>query len=401
MESPEDKVRASKEYKAAKEKGVDVEALIADAMNTPRYQKFKSPATRESILKSVIIPAKKQMSGDPFDEELMVIAYHDRYGNDPKFATKFVALRKNKQFCNVSIYDVNSLQVPCKCRVVGVSKTDEYGTTVYPMDNGISKVEDITFDKIAIALNKVAITPGDTQKIEDLLIDGKKSETRAFKTSIYNVSPHDIWEENEQTGKSRVVAHHPPMMGDERNPAVMHPFLKFELGSPERFIVSAVIYQQRYGNPTIQIEDFDAFLEDAMALESSAEQMELLRSCVIDRDVFVVMDVYQKKPGKDNTQYINGSCSFIMEISDDKSLTDTRETLQTEEPSPSPSPSGHVENPFVEALVKASIPLDTDPKWIPVAKAREIASIGADVSDNMVQEMVKRASQVWNERKKV
>ena len=130
------------------------------------------------------------------------------------------------------------------------------------------------------------------------------------------------------------------------------------------------------------------------------KQIEFVRSGIMGRDVYLIMDVFGNKPGRDDKRYITGSCSFIMEVIPDAA----QGTLQVEEepqPSYSTPSSEHVENPYVEALVQACVPLDQDPKWIPVAKAREIASIGADISDNLVQEMTKRASQVWNERKKV
>jgi hypothetical protein len=193
----------------------------------------------------------------------------------------------------------------------------------------------------------------------------------------------------------------PALSLNERAPPRLHPTMQIGLESSGGFYISANLDRQRNGSPVYNITDFEAVCIDAMEEfpENKESQVDFVKSCIVGRDVLLVMNVWGNKPGKNDKRYITGSCPFIMETLPDIPLTDTRETLQTSEPSHSPSPSGYSENPYVEAIVQACLILNQDPQWVPVAKAREIASIGADVSDNLVQEMTKRASQVWNERK--
>ncbi|MDD2753935.1 MAG: hypothetical protein PHS80_00270 [Methanothrix sp.] len=396
MEEPIERVRKSKEYKQRKEAGIDVEALLAAAMETDRYKKYKSPATRESILMAAIIPMREPPKGEDFDEELVVFSSHDRYGT--KAPTKFVALRKNKTFCNIVVWDADIIKAPCKLRLVGKSTVSEYGMDVQPVEGGISAVTPMTFGELQAILNKVAITAKQWDTLESL-VNGVKSETRAFRSTIGGVRATDVWGAKDAvTGKSSRVGMLPVLSRDERAPARLHPSMQVKLDYTGGFEVYANLNQQHFGSPVYQIEDFEVLCIDAMEqfLDDKDKQIEFVRSGIMGRDVYLIMDVFGNKAGRDDKRYITGSCSFIMEVIPEAAQS----TIQTEEePQPSSS-SDHVENPFVEALVQACIPLDQDPKWVPVAKAREIASIGADVSDNLVQEMTKRASQVWNERKK-
>ncbi len=396
MEEPIERVRKTKEYKAQVEKGIDVESLLTEVQKTQRFLKYgKTDATAYSIMMSVVIPVYDV--GTPFDEELMVFSSFDKYGNDTKFPTRFVALRKNKTFCTVDIFDVNSIEVPCKCRVVGGLKTNSYGSSVRPSDGGITRVEPVSYETIQTALSKVAIDQKKAYTFEDVLSGvAKGSEIRAVKTTIKNVVSSGIWGEDETTGKRKITGHNPVMMPDQRKPEKLHPMLEMSLDYTGGYDVTAILSRQRFGNPIYKIDEFEDICKDALEIEKPEEQADLIRSVVIGREIFVIMEIWQSKvSGKDDKRFVKGNAMFIMEVIPEAAQA----TIHVEE-EPQPSSSlEHVENPFVEALVKACETLNQDPKFVPVAKAREIASIGADVSDNMVQEMTKRASQVWNERK--
>jgi hypothetical protein len=395
MESPIERVRKTPEYKARKEAGVDVEGIIAEAQKTARYIKYgKTDATAYSIMMAAIIPMREPPKGEDFDEELLVFSSHDRYGS--KAPTKFVALRKNKTFCNIVVWDADAIKTPCKCRVVGKSNVSEYGMDVQPIEGGISAVEPKTFPELQTALQKIAIVNRQMNKLEDLLSTGVKSETRAFRATIGGVRAIDVWSEKGADGKSQRVGALQMLSLDERAPARLHPTMQFKLDYTGGYEVYVNLNRQHCGNPVYQIEDFESFCVDAMEIESKEEQVNLVRSGVIGREVFLIMDVFGNKVGREDKKYITGTASFIMEVLPEAS----QGTLQVEEePKPSSS-SGSSDLDKVEAIVSACVVLNKDPQWVPVAKAREIASIGAEVSDSLVQQMTKRASQIWNERKK-
>ncbi len=394
MEDPIERVRKTDEYTVRKEEGVDVEALLSAAMETDRYKKYKSPATRESILMSAIIPSRED-AGTPFDEELLILGGGDRHGGS--FPVNFIALRKNNKFCFVSDFDSNRYPCPCKCRVVGKYTDDQYGFTVKSTHGTVSDVVEKSFEDVQKVIQKYQITHKEWDKIERLC--GNGNEIRVFRGKIAGLRLLASFQDGKKVGDCNVLSL------NERTPQRLHPTMQISLESSGDLYVAANLDRQRNGNPVYNIEDFEALCVDAMEQfpDNKDSQIEFVRSGIIGREILLVMNVWGNKAGKNDKRYITGSCPFIMEALDIP-LTDAREKLQTEEPSSPPassSSSGHVENPFVEALVQACVSLDQDPKWVPVAKAREIASIGADVSDNMVQEMTKRASQVWNERKKV
>ena len=387
---PIEKVRLSKEYKQRKEQGVDVEALLAAAQELDRYKKYKSPATRESILMSAIIPNRED-EGEPFDEELLVLGGGDRYGGT--FPVNFIALRKNKKFCFISDFDANKYPVPCKCRVVGKFTDNQYGFTVKSTNGTVSDIEPRSFEDVQKVIQKFQIVHKDWDKLENLCSNG--SEIRVFRGNIAGLKLSGIFKDKVKIGDNAVLSL------NERAPPTLHPTMQIGLESTGGYFVSANLDRQRHGQPLVNIEDFEALCIDAVEQfpDNKDSQLEFVRSGIVGREVLLVMNVYQNKPGKNEKRYITGSCPFIMEALDNVSSTDARETLQTETPSPSPSHEAHAENPFVEALVSSCLTLNQDPAYVPVTKAREIASIGAEVSDNMVQEMTKRASQVWKERK--
>jgi hypothetical protein len=395
MESAIERVRKTKEYKEQVAKGVDVEALIEAVKQTPRFKKYgKTDATEYSIYMSVVIPAYD--AGEPFDEELMILSGHDRYGNDPKFPTSFVALRKNKQFCNVGIFDVNSIKVPCKCRVIGNVRSNDYGVSVTPASGGITRVESIGFDVVQAALSKVSIGVKAWDKLEDLLSDGKKQATVCFRAPIGGAKTIDIWLKNEQTGKNEISGFYRVLTGDQRNPEQMHPTLQMGLDYPGGYDVYANLIRQRYGSPIYRIEDFDEICADANELATKEEQSSFVRDLIVGREVFAIVDVWQNKPGRDGKRYITGNAAFIMEVIPEP----TQSTIGEDTPPKPARTTTSTENPYVEPLVNACMTMDKDPQWVPVEKCRKIAEIPDEVTDQMVHEISKRASQIWTLRKK-
>lgn len=390
MEEPIEKVRKSELYRAQKEKGLDVEALMEKAMLNPRYVKAKAPATHEAMLRNAINPQEDE--GKPFDEYLLILGGGDRYGKT--FPCKFIALRQNNKFVFVNDFDANRYPVPCKCRIVGKFTDDKYGFNVNSTRGVVSEIEEKSFEDVQKILQKYQITHKDWDKLERLCENG--SEIRVFRGKIASLRLAGVFNDGAKVGDLPVLSL------NERTPPRLHPTMQIGLESSGGLYVSANLDRQRNGSPVYNLADFEDTCVDAMEQfpEDKTAQLEYLKPAVIDREVIIVMNVWGNKPGKNDKRYITGSCSFMMEALDIP-LKDARETLQVEEEFQPSSSSEHVENPYVEALVKSCEVLNQDPKFVPVAKAREIASIGADVSDNLVQEMCKRASQVWNERKKV
>jgi len=390
---PIEQARQSKEYKERKAAGVDVEALLKAASESDRYNKYKSPATRLSILMSAIIPLREPPKGEDFDEELLVLAGSDRYGQ--KFPVKFIAMRKNKKFCFINEFDANKFPGPCKCRVVGKSVESAYGMDVTPIDGGISAIEPKTFEEVQKVIQKVQLTTNDWDKLENLR-DGNKNEIAVFRGRIKSVWPIAVFgAKSEQTGKASKVGELDALSPNERSPASLNPTMQIKLDYNGGFEVAANLEQQHHGAPIYQIEDFEALCVDAMELPKE-EQMEFIRSGIVGRDVLLVMNVWGNKETGEK-RYITGSCPFIMEALD-MPVNDAREQLPTED-KPSPSPSKKSDLQYVDDIVTACLTLNQDPEWVPVAKARDIASIPAEVSDNMVGEMKKRAAQIWKDKK--
>jgi len=390
-------IRTSPEAQKAAILGIDVEKVIAEAQESDRWKKYSSPATRRSIIMSKLIPAKAAATGDPFDETLLVLGGSDRFQSN--FPVSFIAMRKNKTFCMLTSFDGDAFKCPCKARVVGVSNQTEYGFRVEEGAN-YSEVVELTFDETQKILHKAALQTRDVQKL-DALKETSKNEIAIIRGVISTVNGRDVWgPKSKETGKSQKVGILPVLSPDERTPAIMRPTMGIKIdGAGSGFEITGFFDQQHHGAPVIQIEDFSAICEDAMGEPKKEDQISYVRSGIAGRNIIIGMNVFKNQEYREK-RYIEGTIHFIMEVNPTIVMSDTRETLQTGAPPGDTNTPAQSETPNVEALIAWCLPLSQDPEYVPVAKVRSTLEIGDEISDAMVREIIKRASQVYQDRTK-
>jgi len=381
-------LKATNEYKKAVESGKDVNALISEAQQSPRYQKYKSPNTRLSILRAALAP-KAEPEGDPFDEVLFVFAGGDGFGT--KRPINFIAMRKDRSFVEVVSWDSEQFQVPCKCRVTGGIVTNQYGTKVNIAS--ISDVEPKTLEDCQKALQKSALSIKHISELTDL----GKFEIHAFRGSIRYVSAEAVFADGKKVGE------HPVWCDTENNPPKKHFVGAFSLeGGESGFGINLHVERQRVGKPIIAIDDLFPLAEDAVSEkpDSPKDQASFVQEGVFGREVLALGRVSSVKESKDGDKlYIHVATPFIMQVLSGVPDNSPREKLvQDHEVEPEVTANKKTDK-YIHAFVTFGLANNEDPQWIPFEKARRIAEIPDEIPDAIIHEIKMKASALYKEQK--
>jgi len=393
-------IKNTKEYAECVKAGRDAEKIIADAMQSERYQKYKSEATRLSILKAALIKTvTSELDGDPFDETVMIFGGADQYGS--KRPVNFLALKKDKTFVKITAWDSGLVEAPCKCRIQGVY--DAKWNSVTPLENGISEVVPADMETCQKALMKVAISVKDIDKLESLV----KYNVYAFTGAIQWVNPTPVFADGRKTGENALLA------DNENVPPRKHVTAGISIDSRNSgFSITLHLDRQRVGSPVVEIEDFEALAIDAVESfpGEPKRQCSVLRDGITGRDIIAIGSVngikeQTPKNGGDPICYINASCAFIMEANSsikpapapklaDYTPEEYPDVIDPVDTSLSP------EQKIVADIVTFACVNNQDPTFIPTDKVRSIAKIGAEYDDNLIGEFKKAAGLAWNAKKK-
>lgn len=394
-------IKNTEEYKTALKNGRDVEAIIAEAIKSERYQKYKSEATRLSILKSALCKtASAELDGDPFDEVVIVFGGADRWGGNPKAPMHYLAMKKNKEFVRIKTWDTGLFSsMPCKARVVGTLTSDpKYGDAVVPVDDGVSAIEAVDKETLQKALMKVAITPQDHGKLEALV---QYNVPYAFRGKIQWINPTSIWQDGENVGLNDVFCN------DENTPPKKCVTCSISINANDSGVgLTLNLDRPRINHPIVDIEDFEALAEDAYTENPGdrKKQGNYLKEVLSGRDVIAVGTVSGKKE-KNNMLYVNVSTAFLMEVNPDIKPANDAPKIDEFHKEDGPDVIDPVdtslspEQKIVAAIVDFGLINNQDPAYIPSDKARSIAEIGAEYDDNMVHEFKKAAALAWKTKK--
>jgi hypothetical protein len=347
-------IRSYPEYAKAEKAGQNPEEIIAKAMESDRFKKFKSPQTRISILLAALNSAGVDISveGDSFDEMLILLGGGDSYGR--KNPVNVVCMRgkpnleDTERFVTIGTWDVSDLPVmPCKARVRGTYLAKFNSVQLPKSGNGITDVTPVTLDTVQKALQKVALDPtsstdhGRMEKMERYkhyafigrlkYINGspifKTIETTDEKTG-------EIHKQVIRIGENQLVAL------DEHNPPRNHVTCSLSVDCDDSgYSVAFQIPRQRHGRPGIHIEDFEALCYDAVEQTAEIEDTEkrvkqqctMVREGIFGRRVIGVgsaSSITDKIDAKGNQMlYINLTCGYLQEVSREVEGLKGRETL--------------------------------------------------------------------------
>jgi len=357
-------------------------------MQSERYQKYKSEATRLSILKSALCKTQNsELEGDPFDEVVMVFGGCDRYDGNPKAPMHYLALKKNKEFIRIKSWDTGLFKaMPCKARVVGTLTSDmKYGDSVVPSEDGVFDEESVDNDTCQKSLLKVAITPQDTEKLEELVAF---NVPYAFRGKIQWVNPTNIWKDGENVELNDVVC------DDAGTPAQKCVTCSISIDAENSGVgIAFNLDRPRVKHPIVEIEDFEALAQDAF--ESSPgdrkRQASYLKDVLAGREIIAVGLVSGKKQ-KNNMLYVNVSTAFIMECNPEIKPVNEAPKLDEFKKEEPEEPLSKEQLIVANIIEFAQVNGIKDPAFIPVDKLRTIAEIGAEYDDNMVREFGKAAA---------
>lgn len=367
--------------------------IILSAMQSERYLKYKSEATKQSVVRSALCrTSNAELEGDPFDETVMVFGGTDRSGKDPKKNPPmyYIALKKNKELIRIKSWDTELFSVlPCKARVVGTFTTNaQWGDAVVPEEDGVLDVEEVDSSAVQKALMRVAMTPAMCGSVGSDLV--RYNAPYAITGKIQWVNPCTKWVDGELDDKGYELVY-----DDQGTPSKKGVRCSISLESEDSGItMHAVIETAKSKHPIVLIDDFETLALDAYESNPTTpkKQASYLKDVLSCRQIVAVGTMSRISDKNGSSLYVDFACVFLMECNPDiKPVNETPklDEFKNEEPDPSLTP----EQKIVAAIVQTcEINGMKDPAFIPVDKLRTIAEIGAEYDDNMVREFAKAAA---------
>ena len=221
--------------------------------------------------------------------------------------------------------------------------------------------DSLTRDNVIKVCEKVEIAPKTITK-DMAFTRGKPTQPIVIRGKITGISPEIVFAKREEGEKAKIEQSFPVYVADESGE--MKPCFNFRLSNTSGKFIRCHIRKQRYGKPTILVDDLvDQCRTTAGKVEKPEDQCKELNVWFNDIDVFVVGSISSYKESFDTSgkaiTNVEVVVFAIIEIPDDRSDLDVGQTLLTPKQTEKPIPFKTEQKPLVA---------DTTP---PVAVAKE------------------------------